>query len=550
MNLFGVTENDLTLPRRLDAPRQDVTWSRHTTLVVAGLLALALVPRAIMAWKLDTICSDGPLYIYLAKALEAGNFGTAFGRMGINPYPVALAALHHLGLDWETAGKVWGVSLATLCVLPIFGLLRRQFSDGVAVLACVLYAVHPKLIEWSPELIRDQTYWFLFATAAYLLWRAVSEARPWLFVPAAVVSALSVMTRFEGAFLCAAWVAWIGWRLYLSDAEARRRIGFGLVLSLVCLPGLLIALSLIFARHSGVELLGLAPARRVVEFVGALFDGSALAATDETPRMDFLEMNWVYLDAMQRGIGPAFSVLMFGGILAWWRTWLRAEHQGLFWYGVIVGGGAWIHVWHTQEISSRYALSISVLGGAFAALGLVSLSRGFGQVLAKASSSWSRPLPAARTASATFTVVLLAVATVGLADALTSGYESRQARAAVGHLIGETYGSEARIVGSAELGALVGYYADAKYVRLPRWPNKEALEESIAESAPEVVAISVTEYRKQELLDATRRLGYVQVEGLEPLTANHIHVYVRAPDRVGTQPALVAAPASGAGATR
>jgi len=272
MNLFGVTENDLTLPRRLDAPRQDVTWSRHTTLVVAGLLALALVPRAIMAWKLDTICSDGPLYIYLAKALEAGNFGTAFGRMGINPYPVALAALQHLGLDWETAGKVWGVSLATLCVLPIFGLLRRQFSDGVAVLACVLYAVHPKLIEWSPELIRDQTYWFLFATAAYLLWRAVSEARPWLFVPAAVVSALSVMTRFEGAFLCAAWVAWIGWRLYLSDAEARRRIGFGLVLSLVCLPGLLIALSLIFARHSGVELLGLAPARRVVEFVGARRD--------------------------------------------------------------------------------------------------------------------------------------------------------------------------------------------------------------------------------------------------------------------------------------
>ncbi len=75
--------------------------------------------------------------------------------------------LHRAGLPWETAAKWYGVVLASLAVLPLFGWVRRQFDDVVAVVACLLYAVHPKLIEWSPEAVREPSFWFFFLLALY-----------------------------------------------------------------------------------------------------------------------------------------------------------------------------------------------------------------------------------------------------------------------------------------------------------------------------------------------------------------------------------------------
>ena len=84
-------------------------------------------------------------------------------------------------MDWELAAAVWGVTISSLVVLPLWGWARRQFDDRVALVACLLYAVHPKMIEWSPEAMRDPTFWFLFMLAIYWLWRAITEVRYRLF---------------------------------------------------------------------------------------------------------------------------------------------------------------------------------------------------------------------------------------------------------------------------------------------------------------------------------------------------------------------------------
>ena len=65
--------------------------------------------------------------------------------------------------------------MSSLTVLPLCGWVRRQFNDQTALLAGVLYAAHPVFIQWSPELIRDPTFWLLFMLTLYLLWRAVTE---------------------------------------------------------------------------------------------------------------------------------------------------------------------------------------------------------------------------------------------------------------------------------------------------------------------------------------------------------------------------------------
>ena len=133
-----------------------------------------------------------------------------------------LVVLHRLGLDWEVAGSLWGVLMGAAVVLPLFGWLRRQFDRRVALAGCFLYAVHGELIRWSPEVLRDPTFWFLFTLGLYLLWRAVTEVRLGLFLSAAAVIVLASATRFEGLLLLVPLAGWsvARWRALRQGATS------------------------------------------------------------------------------------------------------------------------------------------------------------------------------------------------------------------------------------------------------------------------------------------------------------------------------------------
>ena len=150
----------LEFPNRLASVEPDRRSLPRAWGMLGLLLLLAVVPRAVMALKLHSICPDAVLYIQLAQALERGDYHAAFEEMRLNTYPVVLAGLHRAGLDYETASKLWGVAVASLVVLPLFGWAGGS-SRRVAGVACLLYIFHGKLILWSPELIRDQTFWLL-----------------------------------------------------------------------------------------------------------------------------------------------------------------------------------------------------------------------------------------------------------------------------------------------------------------------------------------------------------------------------------------------------
>ena len=59
-----------------------------------------------------------------------------------------------------------------------------MFDDRLAVIACLVYALHGKLIAISPLIIRDSTFWFLLVLTLYFVWRAVGELRIGLFLAA------------------------------------------------------------------------------------------------------------------------------------------------------------------------------------------------------------------------------------------------------------------------------------------------------------------------------------------------------------------------------
>ena len=240
------------------------------------LVLLCLAPRAVVALRTPSICIDGAVYVNSARALEAGNFHVALMEGAINLYPVILMLLHRLGLEWEVAGALWGVTISSLVVLPLWGWVRRQFDDRVALVACLLYVVHPKFIIESPEVMRDPTFWFLFTLAIYCMWRAVTEVRYGYFIATGAAITLASFTRVEGLFLLVLLAMWTFWR-WLALRTGRRKLLVGATLCVLVFPSLLMLINVAWLYdHLGLTTIRLAAAG----------PGAAVAGIAAGPRAD------------------------------------------------------------------------------------------------------------------------------------------------------------------------------------------------------------------------------------------------------------------------
>jgi 4-amino-4-deoxy-L-arabinose transferase-like glycosyltransferase len=230
---------------------------------VALLVLACLLPRAVAAWQWDVLWGDTLHYIHASVALERGDFKNGFAEFGLNIYPLMLIPLRHLGVDWQIAGKWFSVLAATLAVVPLWGWLRRMFDDRTALLACLVYALHGKLIAISPLIIRDSTFWLLLATTLYCLWRAVNELRFSYYLAAGAGLTLAVYTRTEGWLLLIPLLGWTAsrWRAWAakrtvpfllgqkSGQSSRARLAAGAIACLAVLPASLAIVNATWLRE-------------------------------------------------------------------------------------------------------------------------------------------------------------------------------------------------------------------------------------------------------------------------------------------------------------
>ncbi|MCA9069670.1 MAG: glycosyltransferase family 39 protein, partial [Planctomycetaceae bacterium] len=237
------SDSDETLERRWpNLPRFTLGWQ------LGVLFLLCLVPRAWMAYLTQTICHDGFYYISTASAFEHGDWARAFAYLNLNIYPLILLGLHSLGLEWILAGKLWSVLISSLAVLPLFGWIRRLFSDQVAWASCFLYSLHAEFVERSFEPTRDPTFWFLFNLCLYTTLRAVSEAKPRWFLANGLVLTLAIHTRSEGWLLLIPLGLWLA-REWFVKAECRKRLLAGTVVCLSVLPCVILLVNLTILRE-------------------------------------------------------------------------------------------------------------------------------------------------------------------------------------------------------------------------------------------------------------------------------------------------------------
>jgi hypothetical protein len=516
-------------PNRLAAPTPETQAVAWRPWVLAALLLLWLVPRLLMAGKIDIICSDGAFYVESAKNLENIDPQNKLPAELFNLYPHTLVSLHGVGFDWETAAKFWGVLCGTLTVLPLFGWIRRQFNDRTAIVACVLLAVHPKLVEWCPEMVRDPTFCLLLCLAIYCSWRAACEVRPMFFLLAGVVTVLAMQIRFEGWFLLIPLGLWSFWRM-LALTVGRLRLVGGATAFVCAFPLVMLALNFGFGEHYSSWIWGSSLHRllylqhwktakpsvakvsskraRTSEVQTAVFQSSTpggerfnviqtaaqepiapVARTEVAPplerqmHMSNRWASWLTLRTIARGFTPIHGLLTLLGLIVGRRLWLRRDHQPMFYFFLAVAAGMWLHTWEAKASSSRYALSLVLVSAPFTALGLLALGQRLSSVFQSAAEKSANVSPAFSFRLTAGLLVLTSV--VCCSDTLLGSEKNRQSRYSLGTWILQEFGPGQQIAGPKSLN-LTGYYAQSKYLAL----NNEPLSVVVEESQPDVFVLA------------------------------------------------------------
>ena len=479
--------NDLASPRPVSRQLPKVRW------VLPMLVLACLVPRAMMALRIPSICPDGVLYINIARNIEAGQLRAAFQEMSLNIYPVILLALHRVGLDWETAATLWGIAMSCLVVLPLWGWVRRQFDDRVALVACLLYAIHPKFVEWSPEAMRDQTFWLLFMLAIYWLWRAETEVRIGWFTAAGAAICLATVTRIEGLFLLVPWALWTFWRWralggekiancklqianckmsdtktlatshwplatssFIPHPSCRNKLLLGATLCVVLFPLIVALVNVVWlCGHSGWTTLRLNVLGRAHLWLQSMLGGTTVIAGDGIDASFGVgPMIWVFVPTVIKGLGIVFSILMLVGIVSRWRLWMRRDHQALFITSMVLLVAIWVQLWFDKTICPRYSLPIVLMGSPLAALGFLGAAARLRHLC---ETRWPRIRPASA-ASGLF-AVLTAVCIVDAMTCSSHYFAARRLAKDLGHCLGRAYEAPPRVVGPRDLTPIVSYYA-------------------------------------------------------------------------------------------
>ena len=470
--------------------------------LLAVLLLICLVPRIWAACRWNVLWSDSIVYLHVSEALKQGDFNAAFDRVGLNTFPVILMCLRRTGLDWTVLGEWWSVLVATLAVLPLFGWIRRQFDDQVAFVGCLLYAVHPKLVGYTPLIIRDPTYWLLFSLTLYLIWRAVTEVRWWLFAAAGASLTLTVYTRSEGWLLLVPLLLWAVWRLPAASGS-RVRLALGTVTCLAMIPLLVVLVNITWLKdHSRWEIGRLDHLKMVwswlVSSAEQVLDRPVLAA-EPTParcippegdispapaasRMDAgsdaVETNTVgnkppssqftptvlcrkVVLRLLKALTYGYGLLLVVGLYGWRRVFCRRDQQALFAYGLLLFFSVWVYYARYKGIDIRYFLSIVLIALPYLALGLL----GVAEWIVQSARRYSLASPRRR--AAVVFGLLLATAAVGMPDATLSSRPVMTQQTELGRWILRHVGPDQTVLGPSSCLELLAYHAQARAIAFP-----------------------------------------------------------------------------------
>jgi len=438
-----------------------------------------LALRTTIALEREVICPDGAFFLRAAKMLSAGDSSLAFHR-GFNLYPVILAALHNLGLNFEAAAKLWGVAAGTLTLLPLWFLFRRQFGEPTAIVACFLYAVHPGFIEWSVEPIRDSTFWLCFATTLYFAKRSTENALGIWILPTLTAFIVAVYLRTEGWLLTVPIAASVVAMVRHAPVFQNRR-GFLWWSVGICLTGAIIGIAASSQENNST-------------------DAAPLQVDDARPKtLPAAKRASNYAKRLINAFHPLIGALVLAGVYARRRRLLTLEHGSLAVMNALLMASIWYYLRRYGDMNTRYFYPMVMTSLPYAAETLIRISD---RLKEKLSGFVFEPL-VRPTSFGLLTAAGLATALVGVGD-------GRRREAELGRRIQSHFGAHLVV---AEFGGhyLPAYYADARRLVTLSAPASRETYEQLKFACPAVIILrgKTTERESyRAFLAAHPELGY------------------------------------------
>jgi 4-amino-4-deoxy-L-arabinose transferase-like glycosyltransferase len=521
MNIFTAPIRPSDFPNRLASLEPIDRIYKTNWAAIFVLVFIALSARLFFLLTVGAICPDGPLYLKAGHLLATGNWEAAFSSWKWNPLVILLGVAEYLGADPLWVGRCWNVLIASLAVLPLYGWIRRQYDERIAIVAALVYAVQASLLQWSHELMRDPTFWFALFLAVYCIWRAIEAVQIRWFVASGFTVFFAMIARKEGIFLLLPLVAWPAYRFYkLRTGKGRLTIGFILAATIVAV--LCLSHSLTPPRNRSFVSQSRQDCKRVGNHLKQLVLSSKKvdAATKDlssdekkpSPRFGPLAdefINWGV--TLVRSLTPLPGLLLLAGII-WFRTlWRRIDHQPLFWVAFLIAFVAF-----TPRVHVRYLLPVLLFGLPFIAMAIIkTVSWLDGKI--KDKTDWSD-----RTVSRmmmTLVALLLfscfAESTIKLND-----YRDRQFWADWLSSVREEYGPNLTFMAYEPITRFAQYYAKSgssfPVVRNHAYARSEKV---LAEKRPDILILRDRDFGNdwKKILSKSRSYGYRQLSPIDEI---------------------------------
>ncbi|MEW6746058.1 MAG: glycosyltransferase family 39 protein [Planctomycetota bacterium] len=183
--------------------RMDAHCERHHLPLLAAIAATGVVARVgaqlVLAGSIDPESMDSQNYLAIAHNLaEQGEFSTVEGTPTafVAPgYPALLALLQQVFGDPVWAARLLQALIGGLSSLAVFALVRHFYSVTTALLAALIWALHPELCGTSVFLYGETVFLALFLLALLALQRSWTRWQTRWALATGILMALATLVR-------------------------------------------------------------------------------------------------------------------------------------------------------------------------------------------------------------------------------------------------------------------------------------------------------------------------------------------------------------------
>jgi len=214
----------------------DDKYSSLRTAILIILLGFAI--RLFSFHYTYIINPDGVLYIHQARAiyydLKDSILTCSMGYL--SNYSILIVLAYKIFGDWVTAAKSVSLFFGTITLVPVYFLLNRFFKKEITLIATLIFALIPVLVDKSVDVIRDPVYWFFSVLGLYLFVSQIEKRNYLYLMLSSLCFLMAAWARIEAilfvliSFVCILFVR--------QDRKIQRTSIFAIPVVLVLLLGL------------------------------------------------------------------------------------------------------------------------------------------------------------------------------------------------------------------------------------------------------------------------------------------------------------------------